>query len=47
MIWWSGWIWFAISASALLICAVVLLMRRELDKVDALIGVGRSEDQEL
>ncbi len=46
VIWWSGWIWFALSASAALVCAVILTMKRDYDGADALIGAGASEGRE-
>lgn len=39
VIWWSGWLWFAFSASALLLCALSHLCRRDAPAVDAIIGV--------
>lgn len=47
VIWWSGWIWFAFTSSVLLICAIILLLRRELTKVDGVIGMGASEETPL
>jgi len=41
-IWLSGWIWFAVSACVLVILSLVLMMRRDFDQADALVG-ARSE----
>ncbi|PKR60171.1 TRAP transporter small permease subunit [Thalassospira lohafexi] len=41
-IWLSGWIWFAASACVLVILSLVLMMRRDFDQADALVG-ARSE----
>lgn len=45
VIWWSGWIWFAVSATVLLICAVIMLMRRDLNQLEATIGIGNSAEE--
>lgn len=47
VIWWSGWIWFAVAASILLVCALIMLARREFDKVDAIVGMGGSGETDL
>ncbi len=47
MLWWSGWVWFAISASVILICAVLALLQRDIDKVNSLIGMGGSSEDAL
>lgn len=41
-IWLSGWIWFAVSSCVLVILSLVLMMRRDFDQADALVG-ARSE----
>ncbi|MEQ9347758.1 MAG: TRAP transporter small permease [Thalassospira sp.] len=41
-IWLSGWIWFAVSSCILVISTLVLLMRRDFDQAEALVG-ARSE----
>lgn len=41
-IWFAGWIWFALSASLLVLLTVLLLARGDLQRVDALVG-ARSE----
>ncbi|WP_412778243.1 TRAP transporter small permease subunit [Thalassospira lucentensis] len=41
-VWLSGWIWFAVSACVLVILSLVLMMRRDFDQADALVG-ARSE----
>ncbi|RCK30443.1 TRAP transporter small permease subunit [Thalassospira lucentensis] len=41
-IWLSGWVWFAVSACVLVILSLVLMMRRDFDQADALVG-ARSE----
>ncbi|WP_430474307.1 TRAP transporter small permease subunit [Thalassospira lucentensis] len=41
-IWLSGWIWFAMSSCILVILTLVLLMRRDFDQAEALVG-ARSE----
>ncbi len=47
LIWWSGWIWFAISASVLLICALIMLYRRDFAAAESIIGTGASEHEQL
>ena len=39
-VWFSGWLWFAFCASALTLCAVVALARRDMEGADAMIGMG-------
>ncbi len=41
-IWFAGWVWFALTASLLLICLVALLLARRLEAAEALAGT-RSE----
>lgn len=40
LVWWSGWMWFAFCASALTLCAVAALARRDMAGADAMIGMG-------
>jgi len=42
LIWFSGWLWFALCSCALVILTLVLLMRRNFDTADSLVG-ARSE----
>lgn len=42
VIWFSGWVWFAFSACALVLLTLSLLMRRDLEQADMLVG-ARSE----
>lgn len=42
VVWFSGWVWFALCSCMLVILTLVLLMRRDLEKADALVG-ARSE----
>ncbi len=37
-VWLSGWIWFALSASVLALCALALLARRRADSIAGLVG---------
>jgi TRAP-type C4-dicarboxylate transport system permease small subunit len=37
-LWWSGWVWFALAATALWIAAALMLLRGETEAVDAAIG---------
>lgn len=46
-IWWSGWIWFSLTSSALFICAVIMLLRRDLAQVENIIGAGSSGEDAL
>ena len=47
VIWWSGWIWFAVATSVLSICAIALLLRRDLGQLDEAIGMGSAQENEL
>ncbi|KXJ51417.1 MAG: C4-dicarboxylate ABC transporter permease [Thalassospira sp. Nap_22] len=42
LVWFSGWLWFALCSCALVILTLVLLMRRNFDTADSLVG-ARSE----
>lgn len=42
VVWFSGWVWFALCSCMLVVLTLVLLMRRDLEKADALVG-ARSE----
>jgi len=42
VIWFSGWLWFAVCSCALVILTLILLMRRDLEQADTLVG-ARSE----
>ncbi len=46
-IWLSGWIWFAVSSCLLVILTLVLLMRRDFDQADALVGARSEVELEL
>ncbi|MBJ7536108.1 TRAP transporter small permease subunit [Marinomonas transparens] len=39
-IWMAGWIWFAVTSLALLVCAVCLVVQHKYDQVDDIIGTG-------
>jgi TRAP-type C4-dicarboxylate transport system permease small subunit len=44
-IWFSGWVWFALTASVLVMCALASLYRRDLSRLNALVGT-QTEDRE-
>ena len=40
VVWFSGWLWFAISAAVLVALTVVLVARRDLTTAETLVGAG-------
>lgn len=46
LIWWMGWAWFAIASCVLLICAVSMMVKRQLDEAERTVG-ARSEMETL
>lgn len=40
MLWWSGWLWFAISAVLIAVASLTLLVKRRYNDVNAIAGMG-------
>ncbi|WP_349358120.1 TRAP transporter small permease [Stappia sp.] len=40
LVWFSGWLWFAVSASLLVVLTAVLVARRDLGTAENLVGAG-------
>ncbi|WP_029059319.1 TRAP transporter small permease subunit [Stappia stellulata] len=46
VVWFSGWVWFAVSACVLVALTCALLVRRDFAKVEALVGPGSEGETE-
>lgn len=46
MVWWTGWAWFAIASCVLMVCAVAMMVKRQLDEAERTVG-ARSEMESL
>ncbi|RVU86090.1 TRAP transporter small permease [Leucothrix sargassi] len=40
ILWWSGWVWFAVSATLIAIASLMLVAKRRYDDVDKIAGMG-------